>query len=427
MAYELDLPKNGKIHNFDVEDSISNLCLSEQWVVTKLHELIDSVTSSYERFYYGEVGRAIYDFFWSEFADWYIECSKTRFIRKEDTSTIVCAQAVLLYVFENILKLLHPFMPYVTEELWQALPARNSALIVAEWPKILLPRDAKAVEKFENLQALIRAIRNARAEYSVEPAQRISATIVAAPEIQDYICKEKTVLAALSRLDIENLHFTHIPPEHAKLAVHLIVREGLEAYLPITDMIDVSTEIKRVSKRLAKLQSEYDAHTKSLTSPNKCADRPKSLQAAQGAIGTSGTKVRGGREKPIRRKERKNWLTAERDACGTSGPKRREPAEPGEKGSDSPKQNGTSGTNGREPTGSPEINTRSTEQNGTKGRAGRGSPKKPKANKIAPRVIGQMRDKEAHFGRIGGFCPKRFGTSGTKRREGRERAGRPAD
>ncbi|KAH9324857.1 hypothetical protein KI387_005035, partial [Taxus chinensis] len=84
-------------------------------------------------------------------------------------------------------------------------------------------------------------------------------------------------------------------------------------------------------------------------------------------------------------RKRENWLTAEKDACGTSGPKRREPAEPGEKGPDSPRQNGTSGTNGREPAGSPEISTKSTMQNGTKGRAGRGSPKEPKANKIAPR------------------------------------------
>ncbi|XP_057851241.1 valine--tRNA ligase, chloroplastic/mitochondrial 2 isoform X2 [Cryptomeria japonica] len=253
---------------FDKEGSVLDLCLSERWVVTKLHELIDLVTSSYERFSYGEAGRAIYEFFWSEFADWYIEASKTRFFGKEDASTISCAQAVLLYVFENVLKLLHPFMPYVTEELWQALPARNSALIVANWPKMLLPRDVKAVENFESLQTLIRSIRNARAEYSVEPAKRISATIVGAPEILGYICNEKTVIATLSRLDIENLHFTHTPPEHAKLAVHLIAREGLEAYLPVTDMVDISTEIERVSKRLVKLQSEYDGHMKRLTSAN---------------------------------------------------------------------------------------------------------------------------------------------------------------
>lgn len=262
---------------FDTNDALLHLPLTERWVVTKIHELTDLVTTSYERFYYGEVGRSIYDFFWSEFADWYIEASKTRIYRKEDSSSAVCAQAVLVYVFQNILKLLHPFMPYVTEELWQAFPDRGTALIVADWPERLLPRDTEAVEKFENLQSLVRAIRNARAEYSVEPAKRISATIVATHEIQDYISREKAVLALLARLDPGNVHFTDIPPEHAKLAVHLVVREGLEAYLPLKDMVDISTEIERVSKRLTKLQSEYDGLMKNLASPNFVGKAPEAV------------------------------------------------------------------------------------------------------------------------------------------------------
>lgn len=168
-------------------------------------------------------------------------------------------------------------MPYVTEELWQAFPDRGTALIVADWPERLLPRDREAVEKFENLQSLVRAIRNARAEYSVEPAKRISATIVATREIQDYISREKAVLALLARLDPGNVHFTDIPPEHAKLAVHLVVREGLEAYLPLKDMVDISTEIERVSKRLTKLQSEYDGLMKNLASPNFVGKAPEAV------------------------------------------------------------------------------------------------------------------------------------------------------
>eukprot|EP01018_Ginkgo_biloba_P010493 Gb_39267 [translate_table: standard] len=264
-------------HKFDTEDALLRLPLAERWVVTKLHELIDVVTASYERFYYGEVGRVIYDFFWSEFADWYIEASKTRVYNKDDTSAAILAQAVLVYVFQNMLKLLHPFMPYVTEELWQTLPDRKEALIVAHWPEKLLPRDIQAVEDFENLQALIRAVRNARAEYSVEPAKRISATVVATSKIQDYISSEKAVLALLSRLDPNNLHFTDAPPEHAKMAVHLVVGEGLEAYLPLADMVDISTEIERVSKRLSKLQSEYDGLVKRLKSPNFVEKAPAAV------------------------------------------------------------------------------------------------------------------------------------------------------
>uniref|UniRef100_A0A2P2M189 valine--tRNA ligase n=1 Tax=Rhizophora mucronata TaxID=61149 RepID=A0A2P2M189_RHIMU len=117
----------------------------------------------------------------------YIEASKARLYQSNVNSVASVAQAVLLYVFENVLKLLHPFMPFVTEELWQAVPKRKEALIVSSWPQILLPQHTSSIKKFENFQALTKAIRNARAEYSVEPAKRISASIVASKEVTQYI------------------------------------------------------------------------------------------------------------------------------------------------------------------------------------------------------------------------------------------------
>ncbi|RYR04306.1 hypothetical protein Ahy_B06g083982 isoform C [Arachis hypogaea] len=173
-------------NQFDCEDSVLNLPLSECWVVSKLHLLIDSATASYDKFYFGEVARETYDFFWGDFADWYIEASKARLYHSGGKSVAAVAQAVLLYTFENILKLLHPFMPFVTEELWQALPNRKLALIVSPWPQTQLPRNTSSIKKFEILQALVRAIRNARAEYSVEPAKRISASVVASNEVIQY-------------------------------------------------------------------------------------------------------------------------------------------------------------------------------------------------------------------------------------------------
>ncbi|KAJ6370927.1 hypothetical protein OIU77_001439 [Salix suchowensis] len=104
---------------FDKEESVLVLPLPECWVVSELHVLIDMVTASYDKFFFGDVGREIYDFFWSDFADWYIEASKARLYQSEADSASSEAQAVLLYVFENVLKLLHPFMPFVTEALWQ--------------------------------------------------------------------------------------------------------------------------------------------------------------------------------------------------------------------------------------------------------------------------------------------------------------------
>ncbi|TXG69941.1 hypothetical protein EZV62_004876 [Acer yangbiense] len=278
---------------FDNEEFLLAAPLPECWVVSKLHLLIDTVTTSYDKFFFGDVGRETYDFFWSDFADWYIEASKARLYNSGNDSDTLLAQAVLLYIFENILKLLHPFMPFVTEELWQALPKRKEALIVSSWPQTSLPRHLNSIKRFENLQALTRAIRNARAEYSVEPVKRISASIVANEEVLQYISKEKEVLALLSRLDLQNVHFTESPPGDANASVHLVASEGLEAFLPLADMVDLSAEVQRLSKRLSKMQSEYDGLVARLNSPNFVEKAPEDI-------------VRGVREKAAEAEEKIN-------------------------------------------------------------------------------------------------------------------------
>ncbi|CAN8300180.1 unnamed protein product [Cochlearia groenlandica] len=262
---------------FDKEETLFSLPLPECWAVSKLHILIDSVTTSYEKLFFGDVGRETYDFFWSDFADWYIEASKSRLYGSGGNSDSLVSQAVLLYVFENILKLLHPFMPFVTEDLWQALPYRKEALIVSPWPHNSLPRNVESIKRFENLQALTRAIRNARAEYSVEPVKRISASVVGSAEVVEYISKEKEVLALLSRLDLNNVHFTNSPPGDANLSVHLVASEGLEAYLPLAAMVDISSEVQRISKRLSKMQTEYDALINRLKSPKFVEKAPEEV------------------------------------------------------------------------------------------------------------------------------------------------------
>ncbi|XP_074563771.1 valine--tRNA ligase, chloroplastic/mitochondrial 2 [Curcuma longa] len=264
-------------YKFDTETALLQLPLPECWVVSELHELIDVVTTSYDKFFFGDAGREIYDFFWGDFADWYIEACKTRFYHSWSNSVASVAQGVLLYVFENILKLLHPFMPFVTEELWQALPYRRQALMVSHWPQTALPRDVVSVKRFENLQSLIRAIRNVRAEYSVEPAKRISASIVASSDVLDYISCEKEVLALLSKLDLQHVNFVQSPPDTAKQSVHLVASDGLEAYIPLADMVDISAELQRLSKRLSKMQAEYDALVARLNSPSFIEKAPEEI------------------------------------------------------------------------------------------------------------------------------------------------------
>ncbi|GAV76713.1 tRNA-synt_1 domain-containing protein/Anticodon_1 domain-containing protein/Val_tRNA-synt_C domain-containing protein [Cephalotus follicularis] len=287
--------ENIQAYKFDEEETLLRLPLPECWVVSKLHLLIDVVTTSYDKFCFGDVGRETYDFFWSDFADWYIEASKARLYHSGGESVALVAQAVLLYVFENILKLLHPFMPFVTEELWQALPKRKEALIVSSWPQTSLPRHANSIKRFENLCTLTRAVRNVRAEYSVEPAKRISASIVASSEVIQYISKEKEVLALLSRLDLPNIRFIDSPPGDAHQSIHLVASEGLEAYLPLADMVDISAEVQRLSKRLSKMQMEYDGLVARLSSHEFVEKAPEDV-------------VRGVREKAAEAEEKINLM-----------------------------------------------------------------------------------------------------------------------
>ncbi|CAI5992387.1 unnamed protein product [Closterium sp. NIES-65] len=291
---------------FDTPEALAQLPLAERWLLSRLHALVDEVTESYIAYEFNAAGRRIYDFFWSDFADWYIEASKTRLysgFRSSSSSSSSSssdgsssegegegqaagsqdapadeaharaqqqAQAVLAYAFDSVLRLLHPFMPFASEQLWQALPHAPSlpSLMLAPWPAAGLPRDAQAQEEFYDLQALVRAIRNVRAEYSVEPAKKIAATVIAAPALSPAIQGERDVLALLARVDPASLHITSAQPDEAAASacVHVVAAEGLEAYLPIADMVDVPKELQRLGKQQTKLTADLNSCRSRLSS-----------------------------------------------------------------------------------------------------------------------------------------------------------------
>ncbi|KAK7860963.1 valine--trna ligase [Quercus suber] len=182
----------------------------------------------------------------------YIEASKARLYNSRGHSDSSVAQAVLLYISVEVCLNSGMVLGMISALEW-ALPQRKEALMVSHWPQTSLPRHANSIKKFENFQALTRAIRNARAEYSVEPGKRISASIVASEEVIQYISEEKEVLALLSRLDAQN------------------------AYLPLADMIDISAEVERLSRRLSKMQTEYDRLKARLSSPNFVEKAPEDV------------------------------------------------------------------------------------------------------------------------------------------------------
>ena len=254
------------------EASIAKLPLAERWIVSKLNATVDHVTAAQDKYDFGEAGRATYSFFYDSLADWFIEGAKSR-LYGGDADAARVTKAVTLYVLEKTLRLLHPFVPYVTEEVWQALPHRGEALIGQEWPALQAPVDAAAVTMFENLQTVVTRIRNARAEYSVEPAKRIPAIVVAADSASNAAYgAELNLIASLARLDVDKSSVSSTPPAEVASApenfVQIIVNESLEVYLPLAGLADPVKEVERLSKQEAKMQKDFDGLSGRVNSPS---------------------------------------------------------------------------------------------------------------------------------------------------------------
>ena len=150
----------------------TELEIADKWVLSKLNTLIAEVTDNMERYELGIAVQKIYDFIWDTYCDWYIELTKAR-LYSEDAQRKDTALQVLVYVLDQVLRLLHPFMPFITEEIWQSLPERESALIVAKWPEAREALSFKTEEAhMESVMNAIRAIRNRRAEMNVPPSKK---------------------------------------------------------------------------------------------------------------------------------------------------------------------------------------------------------------------------------------------------------------
>jgi valyl-tRNA synthetase len=246
--------------------------LADRWILSRLARLTESVTKLIDDFQLGEAGRQINDFFWSDYCDWYLEISKVQM--QGDKETRRSTAGILRAVLDTCMRLLHPFMPFVTEEVWQHLyracepdMARwpSTALIVAPWPRSNTAAfDSEAEQHFGLLQEVITRIRDARNQANVEPARRISAIIAAG----DYV----SMLAAQAPL-IEFLARTETPQLHAHLAqkpeqAMSLLAGPVEIYLPLAGMLDIARELERLDKEIAQAQQEIARLTTKLANEN---------------------------------------------------------------------------------------------------------------------------------------------------------------
>jgi valyl-tRNA synthetase len=240
------------------------LALADRWIRSRLAGAIDTVNRLFQNHQYGEAGRQLYDFFWSEFADWYIEASKIPI--NEGGAPALAAGQTLVTVLDQVLRLLHPYIPFVTEEVWQNLKAAcagrpelapprgwEDALIIARWPERGGERDEAAEAAFGLLMELIRGIRNARAESGVQPGRRITA-LIAAGDHTEMVASQRELLAWLARLDPETLIIE--PALEAPEQAVTLAFGGITCYLPLVGMVDLDEERTRLQRELAELNEQ---------------------------------------------------------------------------------------------------------------------------------------------------------------------------
>lgn len=247
----------------------------EKWILHHLNQTIANATRLIDSYQFGEAGRQVYDFLWGDFADWYIEASKPR-LRGEDPDPV---RQTLVYVLDQTLRLLHPYIPFVTEELWQHLPhveGEQPALIIAAWPEVHsqfnFPTDADA---FDHLREVVRAIRNARSEYNVEPARKIAA-VIDAPTHGETLAAMQDIMALLARLDPEQITFGPIP--EGEKGVSLVVADTT-AFLPLGGMVDIDAELARLRKQLAETEKRIASTQARLDNPNFVQKAPEKVVA----------------------------------------------------------------------------------------------------------------------------------------------------
>jgi valyl-tRNA synthetase len=246
---------------------------ADRWIISRFHALIAEVDRLFAAYQLGEAGRQVYEFIWGEYCDWYIEMTKVR-LRGEDAAEADRARQVLVYVLEGCLKLLHPYMPFVTEAIWQYLPHRGEALIVADWPQGGA-RDEQAETDLAALMELVRAIRNVRSEYEVEAARRIGAVIVAGERLP-FMVEQREAFLLLARVDPERLTLAATLATVPEQAVSLVV-PGYEGYLPLAALVELAVERERIAKQLDELAAEIARSGKLLSNQGFVAKAPAAV------------------------------------------------------------------------------------------------------------------------------------------------------
>ena len=225
--------------------------LADRWILTRLNETVEKVTRYYDLYDFGEAGRHLYTFIWDDFCDWYIEMAKLP-LYGDDEKAKQTAQSVLAHVLDNTLRLLHPIMPFITEEIWQHLPHQGETIMLAAWPEVhKSEQDESNIKDMNLIQNIIKSIRNIRAEMNVAPSKQVDLRIKpASEEFQATLLENEAYLKKFCNAEHLTIDRALTPPEKVVTAVVT----GADLYLPLEGLINIEEEVVRLEKGTRKIE-----------------------------------------------------------------------------------------------------------------------------------------------------------------------------
>ena len=260
----------------DKNELPDTLSIEDKWILSKLNTLAKEVCANLDAYELGVAAGKIYDFIWDDFCDWYIELTKTRLYGESETDKLQ-AQKVLLYVLTETLKLLHPFMPFITEEIFQALPHEGEAVMVSAYPaytdKLSFPAEEAAME---TVMTAIKAVRSRRAEMNVPPSKK--AHIIAVTDKTDIFTAGVPFMVKLAYAS--SVDVTNTAPENIDGMVSIVTDE-CKLYLPMAELVDLDKERERITKELEKAKQQKAAQEKKLSNESFVSKAPEQVVAAE--------------------------------------------------------------------------------------------------------------------------------------------------
>ncbi|MHB0976576.1 MAG: valine--tRNA ligase [Candidatus Aquicultorales bacterium] len=241
----------------------ADLDLADRWILSRLNGVVSDVDAAVEEYNFAEASRLLYDFFWSDFADWYVELAKARLYRSDSPEERAVAQNILVHLLDAVLRLLHPFMPFITEEIWLKLPDSGETIVKAAWPasdKALIDRRVEA--DFELVQSITSAVRSIKSVLNIPLVKKVKAILMTDDEgAREFLRSKGDYITGLAFIEEFEVQPRGPKPPTSAIAVE----KGIEIYVPLEGLVDIAEEKARLSKELAKLETEREKVAKKLS------------------------------------------------------------------------------------------------------------------------------------------------------------------